>query len=148
MLFSDSNHFVANSHYNFVEMQGFGAWLRSHRTALKMLQSDVARRAGVSPSYVSTLEREQPHTLTGEVITPDREKVVALARAVEGDPDEALKLCGYAPVTPDQSYDVLEGVTVHFQNWVDLTPDEREKIMGVIRTLAIGIRNERGAGSS
>lgn len=88
--------------YNFVVMESFGKWLLRHRKALQLTQGDVAKAAGVSVSYVSTLEREQPHSLTGEHITPDREKVAALAKAVRGDINEALNLAGYASGTSNQ----------------------------------------------
>lgn len=79
------------------KLTDFAGWLRDHRRAKKMKQYEVARSASVSPSYISTLERKQPHTVTGVQIRPEREKVVAIARAVGGDVDEALILCGYAP---------------------------------------------------
>lgn len=81
----------------------FGQWLKSHRQQLDLYQSHVAKKAGVSTSYVSNIERTQPHTVTGRPIHPERDKVIALAQAVEGNVDEALLLAGYAPVSePDQ----------------------------------------------
>lgn len=77
-------------------MENFGQWLRSKRKALGLLQSDVAKRAGVSTSYISTLERNQKHSITGVTLTPEKEKVIAIAKAVQADPAEALHLCGYA----------------------------------------------------
>lgn len=53
----------------------------------------------MSFSYVSTLERDQPHSTTGKEVKPTREKVLALAKAVGGDIDEALLAAGYAPKT-------------------------------------------------
>jgi transcriptional regulator with XRE-family HTH domain len=82
--------------YNIVVMETFGKWLLRHRKALNMTQSDVAKRSSVSVSYISTIERDQPHSITGEDITPDREKVEALAKAVGGDVGEALHMAGYA----------------------------------------------------
>jgi transcriptional regulator with XRE-family HTH domain len=82
--------------YNIVVMETFGQWLRRHRKALNLTQGDVAKRANVSVSYVSTLERKQPHSTTGEDITPDRDKLIAIAKAVQGDVGEALSYYGYA----------------------------------------------------
>lgn len=88
--------------YNFVVMETFGAWLLRHRKIAGLKQSDIATRAHISVSYVSTLEREQPHSITGEKIMPDRAKVAAIAKAVGGDENEALALCGYAPQNGDR----------------------------------------------
>lgn len=82
--------------YNFVAMETFGHWIRRHRKELRMYQSDVAKRAGVSTSYISTLERGQKHSITNAELTPNRAKVIAIAAAVGGDPSEALELVGYA----------------------------------------------------
>ncbi len=79
----------------------FGAWLREHRINQGLFQSDVAKRAGVSVSYVSTLERTQPHSISGKDVSPTREKIMALAKAVGGSVDEALKLTGYASTDTD-----------------------------------------------
>lgn len=128
--------------YNVAHMSGFGTWLRSHRKALRLYQSDVAKRADVSPSYISTLEREQPHTLTGDVIRPDRDKVIAIAKAVKGDVDEALRLCGYAPVEPDEFHNILDGVVLMFQHGADLTPEQKVKLMEVVKLVAQGVLND------
>jgi transcriptional regulator with XRE-family HTH domain len=74
-----------------------GEWLRDRRKALGMTQEDVAKRAGVSVSYVSTLERGQTHSQTNAELRPSPEKVAALAKAVSGDEGELLILFGYAP---------------------------------------------------
>jgi transcriptional regulator with XRE-family HTH domain len=89
-------------------MSEFGAWLRQHRKDLGMRQSDVAKRAGVSTSYVSTLERNQKHSVTGADLTPDRDKVLAIAKAVKGDEDEALLLCGYSSELTTKPRNVAE----------------------------------------
>ncbi len=86
-------------HYNVATVETFGKWLYQNRKDQGLTQLQVAERAGLSFSYVSTLERMQPHTLTGKKILPTRERVEALAKAVNGNVDEALRLCGYAPAT-------------------------------------------------
>lgn len=86
--------------YNIVVMNGSGKWLVDHRKKLGLHQKDVAKRAGISVSYISTLEREQPHSLTGEDIIPDKDKVVAIAKALEADENELLAIYGYASNEP------------------------------------------------
>ena len=82
--------------YNFVVMETFGKWLLRHRKALDFKQEDVATRAGISISYVSTLERDQPNTSTGDSIRPEPDVVENIAKAVNGDVAEALAFFGYA----------------------------------------------------
>jgi transcriptional regulator with XRE-family HTH domain len=85
--------------YTIATVMNFGEWLRDHRKRADLTQRDVAKRAGLSFSYVSTLERKQPHTITGNQVLPTRDKVIALAKAVNGDANEALSLTGYAAQT-------------------------------------------------
>jgi transcriptional regulator with XRE-family HTH domain len=86
--------------YTVAMGESFGVWIREHRKKVKMTQLDVAKRCGLSYSYISTLERNQPHSLTGKPILPTRDKVALIAKAVNGDADEALALCGYASSVP------------------------------------------------
>lgn len=79
------------------DLKTFGAWLRGLRNSLKLTQGQVARRAGVSPSYISTLERCPPHTVTKVPVHPERDKVISIAKALKADPNEALVLAGYMP---------------------------------------------------
>lgn len=51
--------------YTDVAMVTFGEWLKERRVKVQMTQTQVADRAGLSFSYVSTLERQQPHSMTG-----------------------------------------------------------------------------------
>jgi transcriptional regulator with XRE-family HTH domain len=90
--------------YNIVVMENFGKWLKRHRLALEMNQKDVAKLAEISVSYVSTLERSQPHSLTGESIRPEPEVVAALAKAVKGNLAEAMAFFGYATEKRDKFF--------------------------------------------
>lgn len=130
--------------YNIVVMETFGEWLRRHRKQLDLLQSQVARRAGVSSSYISTLERGQRHSITGAELVPDRGKVVAIAKAVAGNPDEALRFFGYA--TDADRFALPEGVMVSFDSTSHLSDEEKDKIVNVIRTLVAGVRAENESG--
>lgn len=100
-----------------------------------MLQKDVARRAGVSVSYVSTLERGQPHSITGADLTPERRKVVALAEAVGGDVSEALALCGYASDTSAKwIFDLADGLI----GFDDLSPEQQKMAQQLARQAVQG----------
>lgn len=80
--------------------------------------------------------------MTGDPVTPDREKVIAIAKAVEGDVDEALKLCGYAPTVPEETHDILDGVVLMFQDAHKLTPEQKDRLMETVRLVARGILSE------
>lgn len=84
------------SAYNDLTAMTLGDWLRQHRKNKGLTQKQVADRAGVSFSYVSTLERQQAHSITAKAVQPRRDSVEALAKAVGGDVDVALKLAGFA----------------------------------------------------
>lgn len=128
--------------YNLVVVQKFGQWLRDHRKKLGLFQSDIAKRASVSTSYISTLERAQPHSITGAELTPERSKVVAIAKAVVGDLNEALMLCGYASLSDAQTQIKVDsdiGSSL-LQGLGHLPPDRQEiarkQIRSIIETLS------------
>jgi transcriptional regulator with XRE-family HTH domain len=131
--------------YNLVGMVNFGSWLRNRRKALDLLQSDVAQRAGVSISYISTLERGQKHSTTGAELTPDRDKVIAIAKAVNGDIDEALLLCGYAPAdtpqpkTAKEALLAIEKLIPGFEGvlWFEnMTDEDAERMLDAFKAIA------------
>jgi transcriptional regulator with XRE-family HTH domain len=115
---------------------GFGKWLKEHRNKADMTLKDVAARSGLSFSYVSTLERDQPHSLTGKSIRPTPEKVRVLVKAVGGDIDEALQLAGYAGQSSAGFLFRLGPDT----GWDDLTDAQKEAVreltLATIRSLA------------
>jgi len=73
-------------------MSTFGTYLRSRREALladdrRYSLRQVARRAGIKPTYLSQLERD-------ELAPPSEKTTLALAREVGEDPDVMLALAG------------------------------------------------------
>lgn len=73
-------------------MPSFGSYLRARREALRRADDrfsvrQVAERIGVEPSFLSKVER-------GETAPPSEEKIVALARELEEDPDVLLAMAG------------------------------------------------------
>lgn len=72
--------------------QVFGGFVRDRREALRATDRSysvrqVARRIGVEPSFLSKVER-------GEAPPPSEAKIVALADALDVDPDVLLALGG------------------------------------------------------
>ena len=70
----------------------FGEYVRERREALqgndpRFSQRQVALRIGIQPAYLSRIER-------GEAVSLSEEKIIALARELEEDPDVLLALAG------------------------------------------------------
>jgi len=65
----------------------FGATVRRLREERKIGLRRFAQAVGMSPTYLSKVERD-------EFPPPAEEKVLAIARALDQDPDELLALAG------------------------------------------------------
>jgi transcriptional regulator with XRE-family HTH domain len=65
----------------------FGAFIRRQREAREIGLREMAKKIGVSPTYLSKVERD-------EFTPPTEEKVRAIASIIECDPDELLALAG------------------------------------------------------
>lgn len=67
--------------------EGFGALVRREREAREIGLREMAKRIGVSPTYLSKVERD-------EFPPPAEDKVKAIAKIIGRDPDELLALAG------------------------------------------------------
>src|SRR5437016_3808396 len=67
--------------------KGFGALVRREREAREIGLREMARKIGVSPTYLSKIER-------GEFDPPAEDKVRRIAEIIGHDPDELLALAG------------------------------------------------------
>ena len=65
----------------------FGQTVRALREKKNITLRKFAARMGMSPTYLSKIERN-------ELLPPGEEKVKAIAQALEQDPDEFLALAG------------------------------------------------------
>jgi HTH-type transcriptional regulator, competence development regulator len=68
----------------------FGAFIRREREAKEIGLREMAKKIGVSPTYLSKIERD-------EFAPPTEEKVRAIAKIIECDSDELLGLAGRLP---------------------------------------------------
>jgi transcriptional regulator with XRE-family HTH domain len=68
----------------------FGAFIRREREAREIGLREMAKKIGVSPTYLSKVERD-------EFTPPTEDKVQAIARIIECDPDELLAMAGRVP---------------------------------------------------
>jgi len=81
----------------------FGAWLVQQRKKADLTQETLAERARLTKSYISNLERNQPHTVSGALPRPSVEAVDAIAHALGVPVNEARLYAGYAPKESDVS---------------------------------------------
>jgi transcriptional regulator with XRE-family HTH domain len=70
-----------------VRKDSFGALVRREREAKEIGLREMAKMIGVSPTYLSKVERD-------EFSPPAEDKVKAIAKIIERDPDELLALAG------------------------------------------------------
>lgn len=68
----------------------FGAFIRREREAREIGLREMAKKIGVSPTYMSKVERD-------EFTPPTEDKVRAIAQILECDPDELLAMAGRVP---------------------------------------------------
>ena len=68
----------------------FGACLRAQRTATGVGLRELARRINISPAYLSKIE-------TGKFPPPAEDKLVAMAKQLNIDPDVLLAQAGRVP---------------------------------------------------
>lgn len=100
----------------------WGAWLRAERKRAQVNRSQVAKAAGLDPGYITLLER-------GYV--PRRDKVLAVARALQSDETCALLAAGYAPAQFDTKA-LAEGEEAR-RLLHSLTPSLRLELLAFVR---------------
>lgn len=71
----------------------FGQWLVEKRTAARLTQTQLAKKAGISTNYVSALERDEPNAKDGSPRRPRLDKVDAIAKALHVDMDLCAMPC-------------------------------------------------------
>lgn len=94
----------------------WGELLKKTRERLHLTITEVGRRAQTCQSYISRMEG------LGEI--PRRDKVIAVAKALEADPNMFLLICGYAPEDSTQLAQLLHSLSL-------LAPVEQMQVMEV-----------------
>lgn len=142
------------SYYTVVVMNQTGEFLKNRRKELRLTQSEVATRAGISVSYLSTLERGQRHSITNAELTPDRSKVVALAKALKTDRDELLVMFGFAPENPlehkkpetvAELLSILTSMGVEnpiFKDGIENLPNDPDVLEDILRVISMTVEIE------
>lgn len=83
----------------------FGAFICREREARQIGLREMAKKIGVSPTYLSKVERD-------EFTPPTEDKVRAIARIIEFDPDEPLAIAGR--VSSDVT-DIISGIRWNYR---------------------------------
>lgn len=113
--------------------ESFGKWLIRQRKLLGLNQTEFAKRAQITKATLSLYEKDA-------VDQPRLRQLEKIARALGKSPDEVRRAA--APVA-DDTHDILEGVVIMFQDEAKLSPEEKEKILEIVRTVARGVKSER-----
>lgn len=107
-------------------------------TELDIKKSELAKKAGVSRAYIGDLANGTAKTKSGHY-RPKPEIVTSLAKALEVSETEILNAIGYASKEATDSYEILDGMTVNFDE-KKFSKAEREKLLEAMRMLARGAR--------
>lgn len=106
----------------------FGKWLRDRRESLGLSQGELSERSGLSVSYISALERDEPNTRDGRPRQPKLDKVDRLARSLEIGTNEARSAAGYAPKTETPTFELTASARIALLDQ-NLTPEEQAEIV-------------------
>ena len=98
----------------------FGAMLRQAREVRELSATDAARAAGISPAYLSKLEKDA-------VKRPSPHVLLQLSEALAVPYAELMRLTGYA--VPGDGGATPTTETVSGALFSDLTDDERDELL-------------------
>lgn len=121
------------------EAKTFGDWLHRWRKRCYLSMEALGQKVGMSKQYISVLEREVPHPLTNRPVTPSREKILALAKALGAEPNEALRLAGYASEETGETHR-LGGVTIVFHEDCGIDPADRQNLISTVSLMVEGVK--------
>lgn len=120
----------------------FGQWVRLKREEKGLTQMHVARRAGVSMSYISTIERGERHRITGAPSAPSRDIVINIAKALGVDEAEALTRAGYTPEDP-KAIDIMQRDDIRIALFTgSIPPEELDEFRRAIE-IAVRVAEEK-----
>jgi transcriptional regulator with XRE-family HTH domain len=126
----------------------FAKWILEKRKELGLTQGQLAERVGVSVSYISALERNEPFGKYGRERKPSVEIVDKIAKALQLDRDETRIKAGYAPEQPliikkpqtlDELIEALEHLGIenlHFHEHDRLrtaTPRQLQEVLDAVK---------------
>ena len=134
---------------SIIPFMSFGKWLAEKRETAGLTQKQLADRCGegISASYISALEREEPNTKDDKPRQPRIDKVDRIAKALHVPIDEARLEAGYAsktafhkPANAAEFVAALEALGVeHFEfahgpeELIDMTPEDFANMLDAVR---------------
>ena len=116
--------------------------MREARLEKNLSQRELALRIGKSPTYISYVETGLNPSSRSGVFKPGVEAVDRIAKALDIPVDSARIASGYAPTEPDETHNILDGVVLMFMREADLTPEQKTKLMEVVKLVAHGLLND------
>lgn len=115
--------------------QTFGSWLRSKREVAGMNQSELARRSRVTKTTISMYEADK-------ITQPRFTQLDKIAKALAIETTEIRQaFMEYNGATAD-SHD-LEGVRISFLDGQDLSDEDKEEILKLIRRQMAAMKAEK-----
>lgn len=124
----------------------FGEWLKLKRKAAKLSQDKLAALAVLNngykytAQYISNIERGYDKNKKGDPTRPDRDLVIALAKALNQDINEALTEADYSAEILSEEFEVLDGISLKFQNSNNWSEDDRQKVIEAVKIVVAGIK--------
>lgn len=117
----------------------FGTWLKQTRDEKGVSGVELEKKTGISRQYISNLERGSKTDKNGNLIRPSRDKVIALAKALRANTDEALTIAGYASESqsPQFSPEINELLTKLRAKIAAQPETEQAKIEAEFKTLLL-----------
>ena len=115
----------------------FAEWLSTNRSRARYSMRELAIAAGVSHTYIAKIEAlpAAPQEMRPR---PSQQVVRAIARVLEADEDQALRLAGWLPAS--HTLDEIERVTNQERQWIaryrNLPPARQKLINRLIDELA------------
>lgn len=98
----------------------FGTWLREHREARKLSQTEAGRKAKMSRTQWTRLERGESGT--------KRSQIPAIANAVDADLYETYRLAGYEPPKNPASGFSRSRLESIYRRMSQLRPEQRKRL--------------------
>lgn len=106
-----SNLVIRFSQYNLTTLdKSFGQIIRDARESVDLTQDELAGLATISKSYVGHIENMRPHSQSGALPKPNRDKLIRVIRALNSklpahaklDTNGLLKMVGHAPAEEEE----------------------------------------------
>lgn len=130
--------------YQLEDMESLSELFRRRINELGISNSELARRAKKSRSYVGNIINETAPTKSGKYeLSP--ESVKGFAKALEVDEVEILTAIGYATESAtEDSHEILDIANISFHH-KKLTKADQEEMLRLMRTVAAGVLAEKKA---